>query len=257
MFATMIIILPSLYTGGQVHVSHGPERKVFDLAPSSMLSTSVLAWYTDVLHEVKSVTSGYRLALSYNLIHMSPGVPRPMAPDKNGVDDDLRHILKKWSNDKYNELPDQNIVAYLLSHKYSSANLQRGLDALKGEDAHKITHLLASAEEFGIMICLANLEYHVTGSADEDCGYSRGWKRSRYYEDYSDEEDEDETPGMGEIDGTEVSINNLVDLAGNSLIGSARLSLDSSNLIPENPFEDGTPDREAYEGYMGNVCQKP
>ncbi|KAG6805401.1 hypothetical protein H0H93_004866, partial [Arthromyces matolae] len=72
MFATAIIVLPSLYTGGEVHVSHSSTTKVLDFASHSLLSTALLAWYTDVVHEVKPLKSGYRLALSYNLIHTVP-----------------------------------------------------------------------------------------------------------------------------------------------------------------------------------------
>lgn len=71
MFATIIIVLLSSYSGGQVHVSHSASSHLYDLAPSSASATSVLAWYTDVIHEVKPITSGYCLALSYNLIHTS------------------------------------------------------------------------------------------------------------------------------------------------------------------------------------------
>ena len=56
-------------------VSHASTTKTIDFSPNSLISTAVLAWYTDVKHEVKPVTSGYRLALTYNLIHVaSPGV---------------------------------------------------------------------------------------------------------------------------------------------------------------------------------------
>jgi predicted 2-oxoglutarate/Fe(II)-dependent dioxygenase YbiX len=65
MFATVIIILPSIYGGGEVRVKHGSASQTFEF-PS--FSTSALAWYTDVMHEVRPVTSGHRLALSYNLI---------------------------------------------------------------------------------------------------------------------------------------------------------------------------------------------
>lgn len=75
MFATIIVILPSMYTGGEVHVSHSSSYEVFDFAAQSLLSTVALAWYTDVFHEVKPVTSGYRLALSSRIpLHLQfPG----------------------------------------------------------------------------------------------------------------------------------------------------------------------------------------
>ncbi|KAJ7597569.1 hypothetical protein C8J56DRAFT_323054 [Mycena floridula] len=43
MFATVIIILPSLYSGGQVHVSHSTASETFDFSPQFQVSTAVLA----------------------------------------------------------------------------------------------------------------------------------------------------------------------------------------------------------------------
>jgi hypothetical protein len=48
----MIIVLPSEFTGGDAHVSHGEETKVFDTSALSLSKTTVLAWYTDVMHEI-------------------------------------------------------------------------------------------------------------------------------------------------------------------------------------------------------------
>ncbi|TFK65499.1 hypothetical protein BDN72DRAFT_880887 [Pluteus cervinus] len=111
--------------------------------------TSVLSWYTDVVHGVAPVTSGYRLALSYNLMH-SP---------------------------QYAEFCANGDMAYtriqrILQIPYSSAELSHGLSALKGEDAHLITNLRSIAEEEGYCVYLGSLQYQITGSADEDYGYS-------------------------------------------------------------------------------------
>jgi hypothetical protein len=257
MFATAIIVLPSLYTGGQVHVSHGTTNKIFDLASSSAVTTSRLTWYTDVMHEVKPITSGYRLALSYNLIHTSPGIPRPTLPDMHSAVSHLRHILHKWSKGAYESSDGEtDIIAYLLEHEYSHVNLTMG--ALKGEDAHLIANLRGVAEEEGFMVCLANLEYNICGVAEDDGrGYYGGYggrKRNRWYDDSDDEDDDDdeETPSMIEEIESSLHIKNLVDLDGLSMMGG-NLRISQENLIPENPFEDVEPDDKEYEGYMGNV----
>ncbi|KAM6492110.1 hypothetical protein JOM56_011834 [Amanita muscaria] len=49
MFATMIIVLPSQYTGGEIVVSHDSTSEVIDVS-ASCTSISVLPWYTDVMH---------------------------------------------------------------------------------------------------------------------------------------------------------------------------------------------------------------
>lgn len=49
--------------------SHKGESLTFKTSPTSEFGYSYAAWYADVSHEVKPVTSGYRLVLTYNLIH--------------------------------------------------------------------------------------------------------------------------------------------------------------------------------------------
>jgi hypothetical protein len=255
MFATVVIVLPSCHTGGQVHVSHANSTETFDLALYSPTTTCALAWYTNVVHEAKPITSGYQLALTYNLIHTSPGIPRPTLPTMHNAIGELRAVLRRWSEDLY---PDckLKVVAYLLAHRYSEVNLTMG--ALKGEDAHKISHLRPIAEELGYIIGLATLSFTKTGTAD-DCGSGRGnwdyWgrKRGRYDCYYDDDLDED-VPEMEEVTDTDLSITNLVDLDGVQIVKLRPLSLSDENLIPENPFDDEDPDDSNYEGYMGNVC---
>lgn len=254
MFATVIIILPSQYSGGQVHVSHGSSQQIFDFASSSAFGTSLLSWYTDVTHEVKSVTSGYRLALSYNIIHTSPGIPRPTLPDMHTAVSQLRHVLRKWSKGRYDgSKQDTNIVAYLLEHQYSQVNLKMG--ALKGQDAHLVAHLRSIAEEEKIFVYLANLKYSIYGEPDDDGGGYRGYGRHKRscWDDGESDFDDGYMPCMLEQTDTTLSVNNLVDLDGNLIMGMQDLGLGQDDLIPQNPFEDEAPDHKEYEGYMGNV----
>ena len=138
----MIIVLPSAYTGAEVHVTHSSKTKVIGLASDSLRKTSVLAWYTDVVHEVKPVQSGYRFALSYNLIHTSTSIPKPMLPNMGNAVSSLLQVLKNWKEGAYLSGPGkQQIVAYLLKHQYSEMNLLQGLRAMKGGDAHKLAYL--------------------------------------------------------------------------------------------------------------------
>ena len=122
----MIIFLPSRYTGGEIHLTHASKTQVIDFSASSLTSTAVLAWYTDVLHEVKPVTSGYRLALSYNLIRTSSRMPVPMAPTDDGPCGELRQLLDKWEKGRYKKLEDCDYIAYLLNHQYDAGDFGRG-----------------------------------------------------------------------------------------------------------------------------------
>ncbi|KAK0466060.1 uncharacterized protein EV420DRAFT_808597 [Desarmillaria tabescens] len=153
MFATIVIILPSRYEGGAVEVSHaGSSRSLtFDFASQSQTSTTVLAWYSDVHHEIQRVTSGYRLALTYNVIRPpSRGTvePLPSVPDVlTFAVDNLRSILQRWA-----ELPNRRrtFFAYMLSHQYSIDDLEDdGIQALKGDDKHKVGYARDIAEQLG------------------------------------------------------------------------------------------------------------
>ena len=59
---------------------------------------------------------------------------------------------------------------------------------------------------------------------------------------------------MGEEQEQTLTVSNLVDLGGAELTGVpvGKLDIDDDAIISENPFGE-SPDREEYEGYMGNV----
>ncbi len=65
MVATMVVTLPSGYTGGELVVEHNGERKAHQ---GSRTVLSLVAFYAACRHEVLKVTSGYRIALTYNLL---------------------------------------------------------------------------------------------------------------------------------------------------------------------------------------------
>jgi hypothetical protein len=254
MFATIVVILPSRYTGGQVHVSHSDQQKVFDFSSQSLTATSILAWYTDVMHEVKPITSGFRLALSYNLVHTSPGVPPPMLPDTSDVIQAVRRVFDKWRKGLFET--DSTIIAYILDHKYSPSGLTAGASALKGQDAFKLALLKDIAHECGYLVCLGNLVYEVSSSAaDSGCryGYYKRRRWSYYDSDFEDEDDREETPEMEEVDNISARVENLVDLDGRGMIGLQKIDIEQDGIVPKNAFEDVEPDDRSYEGYMGNV----
>ena len=100
MFATIVFVLPSAFQGGEVHVSHSGTSVVIGVSKDFESNTSILAWYTDVVHEVKPVTSRYRLAHSYNLIHASRNVPEPTLPDTHESTGAPRRVVLKWKGDQ-------------------------------------------------------------------------------------------------------------------------------------------------------------
>ncbi|KAL0565075.1 hypothetical protein V5O48_016954, partial [Marasmius crinis-equi] len=246
MFASIIVVLPSHFTGGDAHVSHGSLKSVFNTSGPSSTKTTVLSWYTDVTHEIKPITSGYRLALSYNLFHTTTSLHPSISAQVETVNT-LRHILLSW---KQQESEPEKII-YMLDHKYSRASLSAS--ALKGKDAHIVGALDSLSKELGFCIGLAHIEHHESGTADDCGGGYYGHRRRGYYCAYDESEEDDGDVEMDEVLDTNTTVENLVDLEGKLI--SSKVDFDDLETIPANfndYFEGASWDKQEYEGYQGN-----
>src|SRR5580700_5236059 len=65
MVATLVVTLPSSYTGGELMVGHNEESMA---CQRSRRALSLVAFFADCRHEVLPVKSGYRITLTYNLL---------------------------------------------------------------------------------------------------------------------------------------------------------------------------------------------
>ena len=73
MFGSLVVCLPSKFTGGALVTQHQDRQVTFDW--SSTAATQWAAFYSDVKHEVLPVTSGHRITLTYNLYHTPAATP--------------------------------------------------------------------------------------------------------------------------------------------------------------------------------------
>ncbi|KAJ4424245.1 hypothetical protein N0V82_001111 [Gnomoniopsis sp. IMI 355080] len=154
MIGSMIVCLPSPHEGGDVHLSHAGSKSVFATAPSSAFDLKVLAWYSDVTHEVKEVTSGHRLALTFNMIQTS-------ASGKSGSffvqqQLQLRGLMERWQQ-RFSNL--ERLVIFT-DHKYTPQSLSANnmMKTLKGRDRAVLESLRSVCADIGIYIFLANVE---------------------------------------------------------------------------------------------------
>ena len=81
MFGSLVVCLPSEFTGGALVTRHQGREVTFDW--SSSTTTHWAAFFSDVEHEVLPVTSGHRITLTYNLYYSAPmsGIKDASWPD--------------------------------------------------------------------------------------------------------------------------------------------------------------------------------
>jgi predicted 2-oxoglutarate/Fe(II)-dependent dioxygenase YbiX len=175
MFATMVIVLPSEYSGGELLVNHKQQQVKLDLHCDDPSEVAFAAFYADCVHEVLPITQGCRLTLIYNLMRTDKKMSLPLPPDYSQEQNNVTHLLRNWAAvlnaGMHEEAPEKLI--YLLEHAYSSAEF--GFDALKGADAAVAEVLLSAAGEALCDIHLALVSVAESGNA-EYAGSGRYWE---------------------------------------------------------------------------------
>lgn len=247
MFGTLVICLPSQHTGGELVATHKGGREVFETSLSSEFGFSSAAWYSDVTHEVKPVTSGYRLVLTYNLIH------RPTAALLNIRDNasaKIASVFDYWENacketyQKFTDAPDwltsswcPSSLLFMLDHEYHSAGIS--FAQLKGVDQLKVMELRRACKEKGFYLYLANVTKTVMGGCDEDSGYYGRGRSSdgRRYHSIIDELE------------NSISLSSVVDCDGHVVADSVGVC--DELFIQQDLFNDH-PDEEEFSGFTGN-----
>ncbi len=183
MFATLVIVLPCDYEGGELLVRHQGQEKCFDLHANAADSAGFAAFFADCRHEVRPVTAGYRLTLIYNLIRTGKGsLPKPA--DYSQQQQQVVKLLRSWAKAKQQgeaHLPEKLI--YPLEHAYTPAEIT--FSTLKNGDEAVAELLTVAAAESDCEIYLALVSHEESGSAEY---YGYGSRRGRY----GDEPDDDD-----------------------------------------------------------------
>jgi len=173
MFATLVIVLPSTYSGGELIVRHQQQDVKLDLRCTDPAEIAFAAFYADCLHEVLPITEGCRLTLIYNLVRANKKLPPPTPPDYRHEQDTAAALLTEWaerlSMESDAEATPEKLI-YLLEHAYTQAEL--GFDALKNTDAAIADVLVTAARQTDCDIHLALVSIEESGDA-EYTGYGR------------------------------------------------------------------------------------
>ncbi len=244
MVGSLVVGLPSNFKGGALEVRHGGQTATYR---GSKKALSFVAFYGDCRHQVKPVTSGYRVVLTYNLLLRGE-------PARSGVDLDPELVgqLASCLDEHFSGGPDR--LVYLLDHEYT----RRGLDwsRLKGADARRAMLLREAADHAGCDVVVALSDVHESWTAYEaDERSYRGWGYGRY-DDWDADEDDFDGDAAGDYDledliESEVTLDSWVDPRGGRL-ETVGLSVGDDELCASTPSGDLEPYRSEYEGYMGN-----
>ena len=134
MFGTLMVCLPSRHEGGPLIVRHDGRTVTVDFAKQGgEFETQYAAFYADCEHEIKPVTSGYRICLIYNLA--TAGKKQPRAPQNSAAVAAAAKLLSSLFADA---AAGPQKIAVPFRHQYTEA----GLDPrqLKGADREPPTY---------------------------------------------------------------------------------------------------------------------
>ncbi|WP_114949148.1 2OG-Fe(II) oxygenase [Microvirga calopogonii] len=240
MFATLVVVLPSTSTGGELLVRHTDREVRLDLHSPDPSEVAFAAFYADCVHEVLPVTSGIRLALIYNLLRPGPGrLPEP--PSYASQQARLAALLQAWAADLNRSIADApEKLIFPLEHAYTSAEL--GFRALKGADAAAAAVLMAAAQVADCDLHLALIAVEESGSADYT-GYSSSYRRWS-------EPDEDEFEEVEVLDRSIALSTWRRPDDQPSVLGE--IPVRDDELCPPDALDDLEPDEEHFHEATGN-----
>ena len=230
MFGTLVIGLPSKHTGGELIVSFGGIEEIVNFSKNSGdYKIDYAAFYADCDHEIKPLTSGYRICLVYNLIQQKSGNKIQLTSLETYVEK-LAEIFTKQQQ-------HGNTKPYivLLGHQYTPENFS--VDGLKLNDRSKAEALLRAAQKAGHYAKMCLVTSYLSGMPEDD---------GRYYDndDYGDEDAE-----MAEVYDEQLDIEHWLE---NNIPALSNVSFEENDLITSFALDEDEPIMKESSGYMGN-----
>jgi hypothetical protein len=160
MFGSLVVFFPTTYEGGSLIMRRKGEEWSFDaakaLAECRGTHVAYVALYSDVEHEVSTVTFGHRVTVTYNL-YFDDDSPAPLtlSPSATALKNELETLLLDATF-----LPDGGLLGFNLEHYYpvqnassSYVDLNHVAECLKGTDAE----IMAIAKELSLHVSVRGL----------------------------------------------------------------------------------------------------
>lgn len=255
MLGSLVVILPSVYSGGIVTVEHRGQKKTFRRVVSQATELSLLAFYADCHHAVSPIKGGVRVALSYQLRLRNHSGTAPINIGTERLEDlsvafkayFSTPISKRYSRSE-SAAPERFV--YLLDHEYSQRSLN--WTQLKNGDRARVAALASVAERLDYAFYLALAEVQENWLCEED-GWGGRYRRHRwgFDDDEQESESESEEYTLIELQESSVVLSHWLDRAGHSVHGIPGI-VDEDELHFTKPSRDFDPFQSEYEGYQGN-----
>jgi hypothetical protein len=247
MIGTLVVTLPSSFRGGEMTVEQHGEVMVFR---GSRTTLQLIAFYADCRHEVRPVTGGARVVLTYNLL--TAGVAKAMPariepPALDALTSALqRHFETPRAGRFGGETAPPDRLVYLLDHEYTARGLR--WDLLKGADAARAVALQTAGERLDCEIVLAQADVHETWECESGLEEEYPY-RGRSYRDFDDDFNDD-----GGGDDAEPILSDLIDSDIELRNGPVALSpaVRDEELCYTRPSAEMSPFQSDYTGFMGN-----
>jgi hypothetical protein len=254
MIGTLVVTLPSNYTGGELMVGRGEQWKAYG---GSKRALSAVAFYADCRHEVLKVKSGYRVTLTYNLLvhgdtSRTDGNEATIAELADLLREHFSTTAPRYHYGPATDVPKR--LVYLLDHEYTPRGL--GWGRLKGADASRVALLRAAADNADCepILALAEIKTQYSAFSSGDDHEYRRWDDS-----YDDDYDEDGLySGSSDVEyeiqeliDSEIAITHWAGPDGGRL-EETLLRVGVGEVCASTPTDELTPRESEYEGYMGN-----
>ena len=241
MFATLVIVLPSLFRGGALAVSHLGETVELPMQAETLAELPFAAFYADCTHELRPVTEGWRVALVYNLVRKKGADRTPQAPDNRSVIGQVSSIFSDWVR-AGSDWPHKIVLP--LEHHYTLDSLS--FAALKNRDRAVASVVVEAARRAECTVHLAMISIEERGAAEPTYD-------SYSYRDYDedDEEEEDVEYEVIEVDEREQSLSDFK-TPEDTPAELPSLPIEEGELWPDDALDDEEPDEDAFYEATGN-----
>ena len=255
MFGTLVVSLPSKHEGGDVVASYEGRSQTFSSSLGSDFGFSYAAWYSNITHEMKPVTSGYRIVLTYNLIHH----PSAKLLSQASTLTKLISLLESWANLCKKVLPtlDQPVrwfgdredvcptgLIYMLDQKYKRGEFHKPpklsfTGRLTGVDQDRVAEIRKACDHTGFSVFLVDIMKSQTGPVEFDFGDRDS--------EYSQEHYGEPQHGISDIEESSLVLSHIIEPEDGTFATEVDID-DDAIFVQEHLFELEDPNLEEYSG---------